>query len=251
MYQRKNNYSIHAIPVLKDNIIWIWTDGSEAVVIDPAISQPVKMWLKQNNLKLTAVLQTHHHSDHIGGTQELLMDWPEAEVVASKADLKRIPFQTISVKNGTEFVLMRQPLIVIDVPGHTNAHVAYYVPYTNRMSPKPSLFCGDALFGAGCGRLFEGSAETMFKSLGKLKQLPESTQIYCAHEYTVANLRWAHEIYPDNELISKRLTSTIKKRAEGLLSLPSSLEEEKKTNLFIRAKTIEEFKRLRLHKDNW
>ncbi len=251
MYNEKESYSITGLPVLKDNIIWIWAKGTEAVAIDPAVAKPVVAWLKKHKLKLIGILQTHHHDDHIGGTQDLLKQWPEAEVIASKADLNRIPFQTISVTDQDEFYLMGCKVVVIGVNGHTSSHIAFYIPPIKNVSAYPSLFSGDTLFAAGCGRLFEGTPEEMFNSLQKINQLPKTTKIYCAHEYTEANLRWAMSIYPEDLSIEKRYKKTKQIIHSGLISLPTSLEEERQTNLFIRARSIEEFTRLRLHKDNW
>ena len=187
MYKEKNSYSIHGIPVLKDNIIWILVKGTEAVVIDPAIAEPVEIWLKNQNLQLIAVLQTHHHDDHIGGTKSLIKQLPGATVIASGADRNRIPFQTLSVTGGDDLNLMGLSMKVLDVAGHTNTHLAYYIPpKTDSVddSKEASLFCGDTLFGGGCGRLFEGTPEKMYKSLRLLNELPENTKVYCAHEYT-------------------------------------------------------------------
>ena len=254
MYKEKNSYSIHGIPVLKDNIIWILVKGTEAVVIDPAIAKPVEMWLKNQNLKLIAVLQTHHHDDHIGGTKSLIKQWPGATVIASGADRNRIPFQTLSVTGGDDLNLMGLSMKVLDVAGHTNTHLAYYIPPKRDSvggNIKASLFCGDTLFGGGCGRLFEGTPEKMYESLRLLNELPENTKVYCAHEYTKSNLLWALSIYPKDVLIKKRLESVNKRREEGLLTIPTTILEERETNLFIRAKDVEEFSQLRLHKDNW
>ncbi len=251
MPSKNNDYEIHALPVLQDNIIWLWVEGDQAVVVDPAISEPVENWLKARNLNLLSVLQTHHHQDHIGGTESLLKQWPAASVIASKADLHRIPFQTISVADGDEFLLMGASVKVIEVIGHTNAHVAYYLSEKNNEKTNPILFCGDTLFAAGCGRLFEGTAENMFNSFQRINSLPSNTKIYCAHEYTKLNLQWATTLQPDNLLIKERLKKVVNKRAQGELSLPSSLSEERKTNLFIQAKSVKEFTALRQNKDNW
>ncbi len=251
MYYKKNSYSIHGIPVLKDNIIWVWVRGSQAIAIDPSIAGPVEAWLKRRNLKLIGILQTHHHDDHIGGTKSLLNEWPNSVVVASKADLNRIPFQTISVTSEDELSLMGCQIKVLDVAGHTKCHLAYYIPSKNESSCKPTLFCGDTLFGAGCGRIFEGTPEEMYRALQRINKLPEDTQIYCAHEYTEDNLRWANSIFPKDLSIKERLEKVKKIRRNGHLTLPTNIAEERKSNLFIRAKTIEEFKRLRLNKDSW
>ena len=245
----KENFIIHPIPVLKDNIIWIWVKDDEAVVIDPAISQPVISWLKNNGVNLNCILQTHHHEDHIGGTKELIKKWPNAKVIASKKELNRIPFQTYSVDNNDTFYLLDSEINVIEVHGHTNNHIAFYI---SKESTKYNiLFPGDTLFGAGCGRLLGGTPKEMFDSLNNIKTLPDNTRIYCAHEYTEANLQWAQSIYPRDSSIRERLKDVSNKRAKGLLTIPSKLSEERKSNLFIRAKTSKEFSELRFHKDNW
>ena len=251
MYKEKNSSSIHGIPVLKDNIIWIWVKGEEAVVIDPSIAKPVEFWLKKQNLKLAGVLQTHHHDDHIAGTKDLIKQWPNSPVVASSADRYRIPLQTISVAGGDELNLMGSTIKVLDVAGHTNAHVAYYLAPEEADNNEASIFCGDTLFGGGCGRLFEGTAEEMYKALSLLKALPDQTKVYCAHEYTQSNLQWALSIYPKDLLIERRLSRVIELRRKGVLSIPTTILEEKETNLFMRARNVEEFCVLRLHKDNW
>ncbi len=251
MEQEKQDFIIHPIPVLADNIIWIWVKGNQAVVIDPAISTPVISWLKANRLNLNSVLQTHHHEDHIGGTKALLEVWPSASVIASKRDLDRIPLQTQSVIDNEILSLLGEEIKVIEVPGHTRNHVSYYLQCSRNENKSPVLFCGDTLFGAGCGRLFEGTFNEMFDSLKKINKLPGNTKIYCAHEYTENNLRWAQSIVPKDSNIRTRLQKVIHQRANGCLSLPSKLSEERKTNLFIRAKNSQEFSELRLHKDNW
>ncbi len=244
-------HEIHALPVLQDNIIWIWVIGNQAVVVDPAVTEPVREWLEAKHFQLIAVLQTHHHEDHIGGTKGLIRQWPQAEIVASSQDLRRIPFQTISVKDGDEIVLAGEPIKVFEVPGHTKTHLAYYLPPQTIANSSPVLFCGDTLFGAGCGRLFEGTAQEMYKSLKLFKGLPDETKVYCAHEYTEANLLWAQEISPNNRSIKSRYKKIRELRSEGKPSLPSSILEEKHTNLFLRASSPEELAVLRKNKDNW
>ncbi|ABX08493.1 hydroxyacylglutathione hydrolase [Prochlorococcus marinus] len=251
MTQEKKDFTIHALPVLKDNIIWIWEASGQAVVVDPAVSEPVKEFLSQNNLALNSVLQTHHHDDHIGGTRDLISNWPSASIIACKTDLERIPFQTHSVTDQEVFTLFGYSVKVLEVPGHTRGHVAYYLSDTNADNRNPALFCGDTLFAGGCGRLFEGTPHEMFKSLKLLNSLPSNTKIYCAHEYTESNLHWANHLYPEDLLIKKRLEYVSSQRANGLLSLPSTIAEERKTNLFFRARTLEQFSQFRKHKDNW
>ena len=251
MSLNKDEIEIHPIPVLEDNIIWVWTSKNKAVVIDPALSSPVQEWLERKQLTLQAILQTHHHLDHIGGTPGLLKDWPEADVIASKNDSRRIPLQTIPVSNKDMVSIMGYSLEIIEVSGHTNNHIAFFIDAEINNIKTPILFPGDTLFAGGCGRLFEGSPQDMFNSLICLSKLPRNTKIYCAHEYTESNLRWANNLYPDDLIIKKRLTEVIAKREKGDITLPSSIEEELKTNLFLRVKTLDEFTALRVKKDNW
>ena len=243
---------IKPLPVLQDNVVWIWARGREAVVVDPAVAEPVRQWLVDRKLELTAVLQTHHHADHIGGTPDLLRQWPSAAVIAAAADQERIPFQTLSVEPGMQLELLGQPVSVIDVRAHTRAHLAYVLPRgCSPERPTPVLFCGDTLFGAGCGRLFEGSAEDMHLALNRLQDLPDDTIVHCAHEYTEGNLRWANALRPDDQAIAARLSTVRELRSRGSLSLPSTLGEERRTNLFLRACSVQELRELRLHKDSW
>ena len=249
MLDKKNEFTIFPITVLQDNIVWVWVHNFSAVVVDPSISSTVKKWLLERNLSLKAILQTHHHEDHIGGTQELIKKWPNAQVIASKKELKRIPFQTFSVTNNDNFHLFDSQVEVIEVHGHTNNHLAFYISKEN--TKYNILFPGDTIFGGGCGRLLEGTPSQMFKSLNKLNSLPENTKIYSAHEYTENNLNWALSLKSDDISIIKRLKHVKSKRRKGLPSLPSTISEERKTNLFLRAKNVEEFAMLRRHKDNW
>ena len=243
--------SLHALPVLQDNVIWVWVRGTEAVVVDPAIASPVGEWLEQRQLKLVAVLQTHHHADHIGGTPELLKRWPKAEVMASRDDRERIPFQTMPVRDGDRITVLGVQVDVLDVAAHTRAHIAFFIPKSQDAVMGPVLFCGDTLFGAGCGRLFEGTAEQMHQALRKLAELPEETKVCCAHEYTEANLKWAVEQRPDETVLADRLREVQALRSTGGLSLPSSIGLERRTNLFMQAKTATELGELRNHKDQW
>ncbi|MEB3199399.1 MAG: hydroxyacylglutathione hydrolase [Synechococcaceae cyanobacterium] len=250
---------IGRIPVLRDNYVFVLHDGTRAAVVDPAVAEPVIAWLRQRGLSLTAILQTHHHSDHIGGTPQLLQAWPEAAVVAARADLERIPFQTHGVSGGERFRLLGRPVQVLGVPGHTRAHLAYYLPPsppaggsdTEAQAQTGELFCGDTLFSAGCGRLFEGTAEQMHRSLQQLKALPAATRVWCAHEYTETNLRWASRQRPDDGALSARLLEVQAQRRRHEPTIPSSLAEERRTNLFLRARDAQELAELRASRNDW
>ena len=243
--------SLHALPVLQDNVIWLWVRGRNVAVVDPAVAAPVQDWLEKHQLQLQTVLQTPHHADHIGGTPELLERWPEATVVAAGADRERIPFQTVSVGDGDRITVLDQPVDVLDVAAHTRAHIAFYVPVDPAEEQRPMLFCGDTLFAGGCGRLFEGSPAQMHRAMQRLATLPETTQVCCAHEYTEANLAWSVEQRPEDQAIAERYRTVQAIRSRGELTLPSSIGIERRTNLFMRAETAEDLAVLRSHKDHW
>ena len=245
------NSTLHALPVLRDNVVWVWQRGSDAVVIDPATAAPVRQWLKKLGLTLRAVLQTHHHSDHIGGTLDLLKEWPEADVVASGDDRERIPFQTVSVKGGEHIAVLGTTVEVIDVAAHTRAHIAFSISADSDPTLGPVLFCGDTLFAGGCGRLFEGSADDMYNALQRLNTLPADTKVCCAHEYTESNLRWAAQQRPTDTAIAARLHEVQQRRSRGELSLPSTLALERVSNLFLQANSPKTLAELRQDKDDW
>ena len=256
---------VSLIPVLSDNYVFVLhSDGpGPAVVVDPAVAEPVIAWLEQRGLELAAVLQTHHHHDHIGGTPALLQRWPAARVIASAADRARIPFQTDGVADGDQLELLGRPVDVLAVPGHTAHHIAFHLPAPAQAGSDQhgseqhgseqagELFCGDTLFAAGCGRLFEGTPEVMHASLQRLAALPTATRVWCAHEYTAANLRWAVAQAPDDAAIAARLSAVQTARAAGIPTIPSSIGLERTTNLFVRAADGVELRQLRGSKDLW
>jgi hydroxyacylglutathione hydrolase len=242
---------VSRIPVLRDNYVFVLHGGgSGAVVVDPAVAEPVIAWLEQRGLELVAILHTHHHSDHIGGAPELLRRWPEAEVIASAADRARIPLQTRGVADGERLQLLGRELRVLAVPGHTHHHIAFHLP-PPAQGGWGELFCGDTLFAGGCGRLFEGTAEQMHRSLGRLAALPESTRVWCAHEYTATNLAWAHAEAPSDGPIRARLAAVQQQRAAGVATVPSCIGLEKATNLFVRAADGPELASLRQSRNDW
>ena len=257
---------VSLIPVLRDNYVFVLhgPGPGPAVVVDPAVAEPVITWLEERGLELVAILHTHHHSDHIGGTPELLRRWPQAEVIASGADLERIPLQTRGVAGGDRFTLLGRSVDVLAVPGHTRHHIAYYLPAWGQMGAAGSeghepagptsageLFCGDTLFAGGCGRLFEGTPEQMHASLRQFAALPEDTRVWCAHEYTATNLAWAASVEPADPAIGTRLEAVREARAAGQPTIPSRIGLELRTNLFLRAVDPAALAVLRSSRNHW
>jgi len=224
------------LPVLRDNYVFLLVDsaGGRAAVVDPAVAEPVAAVLQQQDLELAVVLQTHHHHDHIGGTAELLARWPQAEVWAAASDRARIPLQTRGLAGGDRLALWGRSVEVLAIPGHTRDHIAYYLPAAG--ADGPELFCGDTLFAGGCGRIFEGTAAQMLASLELLAALPAATRVWCAHEYTEANLRFAITQEPENQELLERLKRVVKQRADGEATIPSTIGIEQATNPFLRCR---------------
>ena len=217
------------IPVLTDNYIYLLhdSDSGETAVVDPAVAEPVLAVLKQKGWQLTYILNTHHHSDHVGGNVELKRQ-TGCQIIASEFDKHRIPSVDRGVKEHDVINLGTHSAQVIATAGHTNGHIVYYFAEDN------ALFCGDTLFVMGCGRLFEGSAAELWQSLQKLKALPPKTRVYCAHEYTQANGRFALTVEPDNIALQEKMIHINKLRANGLPTVPSTIGEELATNPFLR-----------------
>jgi len=219
------HFDVIPIPAFQDNYIWALCDGRQAAVVDPGEAPPVREFLARRGLRLCAVLLTHHHMDHVGGLAGLVGD--NAIPVYGPRD-KRIEGITRHVGNGDAVHLPEFDVRfeVIAVPGHTLTHIAYY--------GASSLFCGDTLFACGCGRLFEGTPAQMIASLAKLAALPDDTRVYCGHEYTLANIRFARTVEPDNQALAAREANTRETRAQGQPTLPSTIGREKATNPFLR-----------------
>lgn len=215
---------ISFIPAFKDNYIWLLHKGDEAVVVDPGDAAPVKARLAAHGLRLVAILITHHHADHQGGISDLLA---AGQVPVYGPANESITGCTVPLSGGDRVQILGETLEVIDVPGHTAGHIAYAMP--------GALFCGDTLFAGGCGRLFEGTPAQMFASLGKLAALPGDTRVYCAHEYTEANLRFAAAVEPGNPALQQRIVEVAATRSRGAATVPSRLSEELETNPFLRA----------------
>ena len=216
-------FEILLIPAFKDNYIWLLVRDGHAAVVDPGDPTPVIARLEALQLKLDTILITHHHADHQGGVEELVARWQPRVFGPAKESITGC---TDPLSGGERIEVLGQAVAVLQVGGHTRAHLAYYVP--------GAVFCGDTLFGAGCGRLFEGTPAQMCDSLARLAALPDETRIYCAHEYTEMNLRFAVAVEPHNRLLRERVERIARIRAAGLSSIPSTLGEEKATNPFLR-----------------
>lgn len=215
------------IPLLRDNYAYliVCEKTNEAAVVDPSEAEPVLRQVEKEKVNLKAILNTHHHRDHTGGNPGLLEHWP-LEVYGHRLDKERIPGLTDPLDEGNEIVIGELRAKVLFIPGHTKGHVAYL--FENK------LFCGDTLFTAGCGRLFEGTAEQMHSSLQRLMLLPNDTLVYCGHEYTEKNLQFAMTVEPDNRKVSEKLQRVRRLRAQGASTVPSTMEEERETNPFLR-----------------
>ncbi len=212
------------IPAFDDNYIWLIRNGHYAAAVDPGDAEPVLEYLDRHGLRLAAILNTHHHGDHTGGNEDLLRH-ANAPVFGPRRE--NIPAVTHPVGEGDAVKLPGlAEFAVLDVPGHTAGHVAYY--------GANSLFCGDTLFACGCGKLFEGTAAQMYASLQKLAALPDETDMYCAHEYTLANILFAKTVEPANADLVQREMRDRQAREQGLPTLPSTIALEKATNPFLR-----------------
>ena len=217
--------AIHAVPAFKDNYIWVLEDGRHAAAVDPGDAAPVESFLAARGLTLTAVLATHHHADHVGGLPALAQHWKcptfgPAREVAAALDRR------LSEGDRFEVPGLGVTLAALDIPGHTAGHIALH--------GDGMVFSGDTLFACGCGRLFEGTAAQMSASLAKLARLPADTRVYCGHEYTLANIRFAESVEPGNRALAERRARDGAKRERGEPTLPSTIGEELATNPFLR-----------------
>jgi len=218
------------VPAFADNYLWLWQSGSDAVVVDPGDAEPVLHALRMQHATLRAILVTHHHHDHVGGVPALCAA-TGARVIAPAAE--GLAFDHEPVQGGDTLALLGQTLQVLDVPGHTAGHVAYWAPATPLGA---LLFCGDTLFSGGCGRIFEGTPAQMLQSLDRLAALDPQTLVCCAHEYTLSNLRFALAVEPSNTALQTYMAQCQQLRAEGIPTLPAQFGHELQINPFLRAR---------------
>ncbi len=224
---------LHPLPAFQDNYLWLLQDGQRALVVDPGDAEPVLAGLRQAAARLEAILVTHHHGDHTGGVQAL-REATGATVFGPAGEDIPAPFQPVA--GGDAVTALGLSWQVIDVPGHTAGHVAYYCADVDGL---PLLFCGDTLFSGGCGRLFEGTPAQMLASLDRLAALPGATRVCCAHEYTLSNLRFARAVEPGNEKLIHYQAHCETLRSRDEPTLPSTIAQERQVNPFLRTREPE------------
>ena len=222
-----SHYEVVPLRAFSDNYVWTIRDGKKAAVVDPGDAQPVTDYLKRGKLELVAIINTHHHADHVGGNAALLKQWKVP--VFGPAD-ERIAEVTDRMKDGTRCTLPHFGIEfqVSEIPGHTRSHIAFH--------GAGMLYCGDTLFAAGCGRLFEGTPRQMHESLSRLMKLPDDTKVYCGHEYTVSNIKFARAVEPDSAALQALEARAQTQRSQDVPTLPSTIGQEKATNPFVRVR---------------
>lgn len=234
------------IPVLSDNYVWLVhePDSGETVVIDPAVAEPVLTEAETRGWRLGQIWNTHWHPDHTGGNQTI-KEATNCIVTGPAAEVDRIPTLDRLVAEGDKVTLGGVEAEVLEMPAHTAGHIAYH------MAAQELIFVGDILFAMGCGRLFEGDAAQMHDNLQRLARLPSDTRVYCAHEYTLSNGRFAVTVEPDNEAVAARLIAVERARAAGEATIPTTIALERATNPFMRVSSAEELAERRQAKDNF
>jgi hydroxyacylglutathione hydrolase len=229
---------IHAVPAFQDNYLWVLENGREAAVVDPGDAAPIQAFLDAKGLALCAILATHHHRDHVGGLAALAARWKCPVFGPAGED---IPGLTTRLREGDHVTVpgIGSEYAVLDVPGHTAGHIAF--------AGSSEVFCGDTLFACGCGRLFEGTPAQMVDSLAKLARLPRETRVYCAHEYTMSNIRFAEAVEPGNAKLAARKARDAGLRAKNMPTVPSTIGDEIDTNPFLRCASPEVIASARRH----
>jgi len=239
--------TVQAVPILSDNYAWLLRDDASGAtaIVDPAVDEPIIAAIeKQAGGRLDLILLTHHHADHVAGTDAVRARFG-AKVVGGAADAYRLPRLDRAVREGDSVALGTAAAAVIDTPGHTVGHIAFHFPDGG------ALLCGDTLFSLGCGRLLEGTAAQMFSSLGKFAKLPGETLVCCGHEYTQSNARFALTVEPDNAALKARAAEVDRLRAAGQATVPSAIAAELAENPFMRAPTVARLAEIRAQKDKF
>lgn len=243
-----SNYKVHLLDIQNQlqNYIWLLehTTSRDVIVVDPTEAEPVEQYCREHGLNLSQIWLTHWHKDHIGGVPELLQS-RNIPVYGPREELSKIPFITHPLQHEAHFKFHDLQVDVLAVPGHTLGHIVYFIDAID------TLFCGDTLFTMGCGRVFEGTFEQMYHSLNRLAALPARTQVYCTHEYTLSNAKFALHVEPDNLALQQRYQQVEDLRLLNQPTLPSTIELELQTNPFLRVDSVEEFQKLREMKDNF
>ena len=237
---------IETIPCLQDNYSYLIVDeqNNNACVIDPSEAKPVIDLVERKKINLKYILNTHHHYDHIGGNEELKKKY-NSIVVGYKDDAERIPGINVLVENNQVWKNDNFEAKIIHIPGHTTGHISFHF-FNEKL-----IFTGDTLFSLGCGKIFEGTYQEMFESLNKIKSLPADTKIYCGHEYTLQNSKFCIKHDPENTNLQNKILEIAKKLEKAQPTIPSTLKDEIECNIFLRAKNVESFSKLRVLKDNF
>ena len=228
------------VPALNDNYIWVLADNQQCIIVDPAEAEPVLEIITAQHLTPVAILLTHHHNDHTGGVKGILNKFTSLPVFGPKETENK--GATELVEEGDTVIINQFKFQVIALSGHTLGHIGFY--------QAPYLFCGDTLFSAGCGRIFEGTPEQMWQSIQKIAALPDETLICCAHEYTLSNLKFAHHIWPENEAITQYLQKITQMRDKHQATVPTLLKDEKKINIFLQSDNQQLQKKLEINMQN-
>ena len=236
---------VEIIPCLQDNYSYLIIDeNNNACVIDPSEAKPVIDLVKRKKINLKYILNTHHHYDHIGGNEELKKKYSSI-VVGYKDDAERIPGINVLVENNQVWKNDNFEAKIIHIPGHTTGHISFHF-FNEKL-----IFTGDTLFSLGCGKIFEGTYQEMFESLNKIKSLPADTKIYCGHEYTLQNSKFCIKHDPENTNLQNKMLEIAEKLEKAQPTIPSTLKDEIECNIFLRAKNVESFSKLRDLKDNF
>ena len=237
---------VEVIPCLQDNYSYLIIDKSNnsACVVDPSEAKPIINFVEKENINLKYILNTHHHFDHVGGNKNLKKKY-NSVVIGYKDDANRIPEIDILLEDNQIWKADNFEAKIMHIPGHTTGHICYH------FFKEKLIFTGDTLFSLGCGKLFEGTYQDMFSSLKKIKKLSQDTKIYCGHEYTLQNSKFCIEYDPENTKLKSKITEIKKKLENNLPTIPSTLKDENECNIFLRAKDVESFSKLRDLKDNF